>query len=47
MSLLNEEDVFQKAEDNLDKWKNSLMAKFRASAHEDIILNRIGYRGLT
>lgn len=47
MSLLDEEDVFQKVEDNLDRWKNSLMAKFRASDHEDIILTRIGYRGLT
>ena len=47
MSLLDEEEVFQRADDNLERWKNATMAKFRASDYEDLILTRIGYRGLT
>ena len=47
MSILDEEEVFQRADDNLERWKDTIMAKFRASDRENLILTRIGYRGLT
>lgn len=43
MSLLDEEEVFQKADKHIDNWKKNITKIFNASFFKDDIAKTIGY----